>query len=90
MAECDLASPASVIDSILTLVGRPAAIFSNSDHLQMVTAIAAAYFGLPGKDWRAAHRCKNKAAMRRHLAEQGIDALWFMTARGMADIAAQK
>jgi biotin carboxylase len=90
LVECDLASPAAVIDSILALEGRPAAIFSNSDHLQMVTAITAAYFGLPGKDWRAAHRCKNKAAMRRHLAEQGIDALWFMTARAMAHIAAQK
>lgn len=90
VAECDVASPTAVIDSILALAGRPAAIFSNSDHLQMVTAIAAAYFGLPGKGWRVAHRCKNKAAMRRHLAEQGIDAPWFMTARGMADIAAQK
>lgn len=90
LGECDLSSPAGVIDSILALEGKPAAIFSNSDHLQMVTAIAAAYFGLPGKDWRAAHRCKNKAAMRRHLAEQGIDTLWFMTARGMADIVAQK
>lgn len=90
LTECDLGSPAAVVDSILALEGKPAAIFSNSDHLQMVTAIAAAYFGLPGKDWRAAHRCKNKAAMRRHLAEQGIDVLWFMTARGMADIDGQE
>ena len=83
LVECDLTTPAAVIDGILGLEGQPAAIFSNSDHLQMVTAIAAAYFGLPGKDWRAAHRCKNKAAMRRHLAEQEIDALWFMITRGM-------
>jgi biotin carboxylase len=46
----------------------PDAIFSNSDHLQAPAALAAAYFGVPGKDWRAATRTKNKALMRRHLA----------------------
>ncbi len=45
----------------------PVAIFSNSDHLQAPTALAAAYFGLPAKDWRAALRVKNKALMRRAL-----------------------
>lgn len=45
----------------------PAAIFSNSDHLQAPAALAAAYFGLPAKDWRAALRVKNKALMRRAL-----------------------
>ncbi|WP_344589913.1 ATP-grasp domain-containing protein [Actinomadura vinacea] len=49
----------------------PAAFFSNSDFLQAPTALAAAYHGLPGKDWRAATRAKNKALMRRHLA--GVD-----------------
>ncbi|TDE32020.1 ATP-grasp domain-containing protein [Actinomadura sp. 6K520] len=48
--------------------GGPAAIFSNSDFLQAPAALAAAYFGLPGKDWRAATRAKNKGLMRRHLA----------------------
>src|SRR5690606_26000734 len=48
--------------------GEPAAVFSNSDFLQAPTALAAAYFGLPGKDWRAATRAKNKGLMRRHLA----------------------
>jgi hypothetical protein len=51
----------------------PDAIFSNSDHLQTPTALAAAYFGLPAKDWRAATRTKNKALMRRHLADLGLD-----------------
>src|SRR5690606_3261574 len=45
--------------------GEPAAVFSNSDFLQAPTALAAAYFGLPGKDWRAATRAKNKGLMRR-------------------------
>jgi biotin carboxylase len=54
---------------------RPDAIFSNSDHLQAQTALAAAYLGLPGKDWRAALRAKNKALMRRHLATVGLDAV---------------
>jgi biotin carboxylase len=55
---------------IVNTVRAPDAIFSNSDHLQAPTALAAAYFGLPGKDWRAATRTKNKALMRRHLGEE--------------------
>ncbi|MFF8955531.1 acetyl-CoA carboxylase biotin carboxylase subunit family protein [Streptomyces sp. NPDC014894] len=44
---------------------RPDAVFSNSDHLQTQTALAAGYFGLPAKDWRATLRTKDKAQMRR-------------------------
>jgi biotin carboxylase len=51
-------------------------IFSNSDHLQTSTALAADYFGLPGKDWKVTYRAKNKAAMRSHLRDQGVDVLW--------------
>ncbi|MFI0452863.1 acetyl-CoA carboxylase biotin carboxylase subunit family protein [Actinomadura sp. 6N118] len=47
----------------------PRAIFTNSDWLQAPVALAAAYFGLPGKDWRAATRTKNKALMRTHLRD---------------------
>jgi hypothetical protein len=63
--------PCDVTDfrEIVNVVRSPAAIFSNSDHLQAPTALAAAYFGLPGKDWRAATRTKNKALMRRHLGD---------------------
>ena len=49
------------------------AIFSNSDHLQTQTALAAAYFDVPGKDWRSAMRAKNKPLMRRRLAGMGIE-----------------
>ncbi|MBB5936295.1 ATP-grasp domain-containing protein [Streptomyces zagrosensis] len=55
--------------------GRPTALFSNSDHLQAQTALAADFFGLPGKDWRAALRTKNKAELRRALADAGLDAV---------------
>ncbi|MET8978438.1 ATP-grasp domain-containing protein [Streptomyces sp. NPDC004539] len=48
---------------------RPDGIFTNSDHLQVQAALAASYFGLPGKDWRAALRCKDKAEMRRWLGD---------------------
>jgi biotin carboxylase len=48
-------------------------VFSNSDHLQTQTALAADYLGLPAKDWRATLRVKNKAQMRRHLARSGVD-----------------
>jgi biotin carboxylase len=49
------------------------AVFSNSDHLQAQTALAAAYLGLPGKDWRSCLRAKDKALMRRRLAETGTE-----------------
>ncbi|WP_105973147.1 ATP-grasp domain-containing protein [Streptomyces geranii] len=55
---------------------RPDAVFSNSDHLQTQAALAAHYFGLPGKDWRAALACKDKAEMRRRLAAAGVDTVW--------------
>ncbi|MFF3271415.1 acetyl-CoA carboxylase biotin carboxylase subunit family protein [Streptomyces chrestomyceticus] len=54
-------------------VGAPAAVFTNSDHLQVQAALTADYFGLPGKDWRAAFRTKNKAELRRSLAAAGLD-----------------
>ena len=73
---CDVFNPLAVIDAITRRGDRPAAIFSNSDHLQTATAIAASYFGLPGKDWRTTYAAKNKAEMRRRLAELGIDTLW--------------
>jgi biotin carboxylase len=52
---------------------RPDAVFSNSDHLQTQTALAAGYFGLPAKDWRATLATKDKAEMRRRLAATGVD-----------------
>jgi hypothetical protein len=60
---------------ICAIAGQPAphAIVSNSDHLQTQTALAAAYFGLPGKDWRSAMRAKNKFLMRRRLAAAGAE-----------------
>ncbi|AUY48965.1 ATP-grasp domain-containing protein [Streptomyces sp. CB01881] len=51
------------------------ALFSNSDHLQTQTALAAEYFGLPAKDWKATLRAKNKGELRRHLASAGADAV---------------
>lgn len=70
---CDVFNPLAVIETISRRGHKPAAVFSNSDHLQTSTAIAAEYFGLPGKDWRVAYRAKNKAEMRAYLAEQGIE-----------------
>lgn len=64
---------------VIALIARhtaPAAVFSNSDHLQVQTALSAEYFGLPAKDWKSALRAKNKAEMRRRLAAAGLDAVW--------------
>ncbi|WP_093470182.1 ATP-grasp domain-containing protein [Streptomyces melanosporofaciens] len=70
---CDVRDFAEVISRIAA-DGRPGAVFTNSDHLQAQAALAAEYFGLPGKDWRAALRTKNKAELRRALAAAGPDA----------------
>lgn len=70
--ECDVHDVRAVIGLIASR-GPVDAVFSNSDHLQVQAALAAAYLGLPGKDWRTALRAKNKAEMRRHLAASGID-----------------
>jgi hypothetical protein len=69
---CDVWDARQLISAIAALPASDA-IFSNSDHLQAQTALASAYFGLPGKDWRSAVRAKNKSLMRRRLAETGIE-----------------
>lgn len=69
---CDVKDAGSVISRI-SAHRSPDAVFTNSDHLQTQAALAADYFGLPGKDWRAALRTKDKAEMRRHLAAAGAD-----------------
>ena len=69
---CEVFDVRAVLDQV-GRADRPDAVFTNSDHLQTQAALAAAYLGLPGKDWRATTRTKNKALMRRHLADQGID-----------------
>jgi biotin carboxylase len=71
IVDCDVWDARQLIGAIAPLP-VPDAIFSNSDHLQTQTALAAAYFGVPGKDWRSSLRAKNKSLMRRRLAETGI------------------
>ncbi|MFD7256879.1 acetyl-CoA carboxylase biotin carboxylase subunit family protein [Streptomyces sp. NPDC059874] len=73
--ECDVRDFRAVISRISTH-HTPDAVFTNSDHLQTQAALAADYFGLPAKDWRATLRVKDKAQMRRHLAASGLDAVW--------------
>ncbi|MES5820362.1 ATP-grasp domain-containing protein [Streptomyces sp. RG80] len=73
--ECDVRDFRAVVTRISTH-HRPDAVFTNSDHLQTQAALAAAYFGLPGKDWRATLRCKDKAEMRRRLAAADVDTVW--------------
>lgn len=70
---CDVRDFRAVITRIATH-HEPAAVFTNSDHLQTQAALVADFFGLPGKDWRATLRTKDKAQMRRHLA--GTDTVW--------------
>lgn len=73
---CDVFNPLAVIDAITCRAEAPAAVFSNSDHLQTSAAIAAEYFGLPRKDWHVTYRAKNKAEMRARLKARGLDTLW--------------
>ncbi|WP_369275234.1 acetyl-CoA carboxylase biotin carboxylase subunit family protein [Streptomyces sp. R11] len=75
IVECDVRDFRAVITRISTH-HKPDAVFTNSDHLQTQAALTAAYFELPGKDWRATLRCKDKAEMRRRLAAAGADTVW--------------
>jgi biotin carboxylase len=72
MVRCDVWDAAELISAI---AARPApdAVFSNSDHLQTQAALAATYFGVPGKDWRLSMRAKNKPLMRHWLAGTGTE-----------------
>lgn len=72
---CDVRDHLAIIDHVDRREPY-AAVFSNSDHLQTQTALAASYAGLPAKDWRAALRAKNKAHLRRHIARTGVDQVW--------------
>ncbi|KUJ67273.1 siderophore biosynthesis protein [Streptomyces albus subsp. albus] len=76
IAHCAVRDFREVVNHLAAEPDRPEAVFSNSDHLQTQTALAAAFFELPGKDWRAALRTKNKAQLRRSLAESGVDTVW--------------
>jgi len=69
---CDVWDARPLIGAITALPAQDA-VFSNSDHLQTQTALAAAYAGLPGKDWRSALRAKNKPLMRHRLAQAGVE-----------------
>ncbi|TQK50554.1 ATP-grasp domain-containing protein [Streptomyces sp. SLBN-118] len=70
--DCDVRDFRAVISRI-SKHRAPDAVFTNSDHLQIQTALAADYFGLPAKSWQAALRTKDKAQMRRHLSATGMD-----------------
>jgi biotin carboxylase len=72
----DVRDAGEIAARVLTLAGRygpPEVLLSNSDHLQTATAQAAELLGLPGKNWRATVRCKNKFLTRRALADAGLD-----------------
>ncbi|WP_151478758.1 ATP-grasp domain-containing protein [Streptomyces albicerus] len=85
--KCDVRDFRSVVTRISTH-HRPDAVFTNSDHLQTQAALAADYFGLPGKDWSVTLRAKDKAEMRRHLAATGADAVWAAEVTDPADLTA--
>ncbi|MFE7836436.1 acetyl-CoA carboxylase biotin carboxylase subunit family protein [Streptomyces sp. NPDC057474] len=83
--DCDVRDYRSVVTRISTH-HRPDAVFTNSDHLQTQAALAAHYFGVPGKDWRATLRGKDKGEMRRHLAAAGVDTVWSAEITDPADL----
>jgi biotin carboxylase len=83
--ECDVRDHRAIVTRISTH-HRPGAVFTNSDHLQTQAALAAHYFGLPAKDWRATLRSKDKGEMRRHLAAAGVDTVWSAEITDPADL----
>lgn len=83
---CDVADAQAVIGVLTCRERQPVAVFSNSARLQTCAALAAEYFGLPGKDWHVTYRARNKGEMRRRLQAQGLDALWHAVVCEMTQI----
>ncbi|MHC8305757.1 ATP-grasp domain-containing protein [Pseudomonas sp. PB3P13] len=75
--ECDVFNPLAVVETLNSQGLRPAAVFSNSDHLQTATAMVAEIFECLGKDWRLCYAAKNKAAMRERMQRLGLPGPWF-------------
>lgn len=75
---CAVTEVRAVLEAIGT---RPGAVLSNSDHLQVQTALAADYFDLPGKDWRSAIRARDKGLMRTTLRQTHLDDTAFVRLR---------
>ncbi|WKU07139.1 acetyl-CoA carboxylase biotin carboxylase subunit family protein [Micromonospora sp. HUAS LYJ1] len=72
--QCAVHRPDDIIDAVRR-IGPAVGVLSNGDGLQMSTALAADFLGLPGKNWRAALRCKDKAFMRQHLTDVGLESV---------------
>ncbi|MER6912596.1 siderophore biosynthesis protein [Streptomyces sp. NPDC000594] len=83
--DCDVRDFHAVISRI-SGHRRPDAVFSNSDHLQTQTALAAEWFGLPGKSWRAALAAKDKAQTRRLLTADAVRSLELAARQDPADL----
>ena len=76
--ECAVTDVRAVLAAVRS---APTAVLSNSDHLQTQTALAADYFGLPGKDWRSAIRARDKGLMRTTLRQADLDETAFVRIR---------
>lgn len=74
--ECDVFNPLSILDVLTGWGITPAALFSNSDHLQTATAIAASALGLPAKPWQICYAAKEKWRMRQRLQTLGLPSVW--------------
>lgn len=72
----DVFNPVAIINALTQAIIIPAAIFSNSDHLQTATAIAAEFYNLPTKNWKACYRTKNKRVMRDTINASELDSVW--------------
>lgn len=74
--ECEVFNPLSILDTLTEWGITPVALFSNSDHLQTASAIAATALGLPAKDWQICYVAKDKWRMRQRLASLGLPSVW--------------
>lgn len=74
--ECEVFNPLSILDTLTEWGITPAAIFSNSDHLQTATAIAATALGLPAKSWEICYTAKEKWRMRQRMKALVQPSVW--------------
>lgn len=84
----DVFHPVAILDALTREHLRADAIFSNSDHLQTATAMAAQALGLPGKQPGACYAAKHKGEMRRRLQQAGVESIRFWQFRHADELAA--
>lgn len=83
---CDVFNPIAIVETIHNRGLACDGLFSNSDHLQTPTALAAQLLGLPHKSPKACYLAKHKTEMRRELQRLGLETVRHLQFASLAEV----